>query len=69
MMTKADYEITAAAINEVLWSEKSDPATLTLLTVRLMTAYRMRNDKFDSARFMEQAFMNRDTVSQIGSAK
>lgn len=63
-MTKADYEMTAAVINDVLWQDNADLPTITLLTMRLVGAYRGRNPKFDSARFIEQAWASRDTVSQ-----
>jgi hypothetical protein len=70
MMTKADYEATADAINSVLWTDKSDMATMTLLTMRLVAAYEQRNPgKFDKARFIEQAWATRDTVSQDWSAR
>ena len=62
-MTKADYEVTAAAINDVLWERNADLPTITLLTMRFVAAYRGRNPKFDSARFIEQAWASRDTVS------
>lgn len=69
-MTKADYEATADALNDVLWTETTDMATMTRLTMTLVAAYHKRNpDKFDKAKFIERAWRSRDTVSQIGVTK
>lgn len=70
MMTKADYTATADALNDVLWTESTDMATMTRLTMALVAAYSERNpDKFDKAKFIDRAWRQRDTVSQIGSGK
>ena len=66
MMTRADYIATADALNDVLWTESTDMATMTRLTMAIVAAYGKRNpDKFDQAKFIERAWRQRDTVSQI----
>lgn len=66
-MTKADYEVTAKAINEVLWKAETDLPTVTNLTVMLVNAYRERNPRFDGAKFIEKALAS-NTVLQGGES-
>lgn len=69
-MTKTDYEITADAINGVLWERDVDLATMTRLTMALVSAYMGRyGDKFDKGRFIERAWRTPDTVSEQEKAR
>lgn len=65
MMTKTDYEVTADAINRVLWERDVDLGTMTRVTMALVSAYVGRyGDKFDKGRFIERAWRTPDTVSE-----
>jgi hypothetical protein len=69
-MTKTDYEVTADAINGVLWMQETDLATMTRLTMALVSAYMGRyGDKFDKGRFIERAWRTPDTVSEQEKAR
>lgn len=69
-MTKTDYEITADALNRVVWDKEVDLATMTRVTMALVAAYMGRyGDKFDKGRFIERSWRTPDTVSEQEKAR
>ena len=67
MMTKADFEAIAAALNESLWRDGNDPATVVRVSVVVGKACADRaKGEFDGKRWM-QAVIN-GTHVPIGGA-
>lgn len=57
-MTKKNYIAIAQAINDVLWREKADPATVTTLIGSLATVFANDNPRFDAERFFAACLKN-----------
>ena len=60
-MSKKHYVAIAKKVNEVMWMEKSDPATVTALMIALAGVFRDDNPLFDTQRFYSACTNNPST--------
>lgn len=68
-MSRKDYVAIAAIINEVLWHEGTDPATVSMLAARMASTFSKDNQRFDYERFFTACFAERkDSGSMVTTA-
>lgn len=65
-MSKKHYEADADAINRVLWTANTDPATVALIVGVLADIREADNPRFDRSRFYQACLKDRNTVLQPG---
>ena len=59
MMTKQDFQAIAGTLNDMLWDESADPATILRLAGRLSVVCKQSNPRFDKDRFIEACVADR----------
>jgi len=60
-MSKKHYEAIAQALNNVMWDDRSDPATMANVIVAMSTVCENDNPRFDRQRFLMAATANPST--------
>lgn len=58
-MNKKQFDAIAEAINETLWDDESDPATIMRLAGRLAVICKQDNPRFDKDRFFTACTANK----------
>ena len=59
MMTKRDFQAIAETLNDTLWDDNADPATIMRLAGRLAVVCKQSNPRFDKDRFIDACVADR----------
>ncbi len=60
-MTKKDFEGLASALNEVMWTQRTDVLTVSLCVMAVADYCQKANPSFDLKRFQQAAFADNGT--------